>query len=177
MDTKSPTDDMEFLPDEEAGLPDLQRRVQKLKVDLKKCEEEKKDYLGGWQRAKADYINYKNEDGKRMEDMARFVISGLIQEVIPVLDSFDLALGHGLSPETERGILLIRSQFEDVLKRRGLSEIKVEAGEQFNPERHESVGEIVSSWPEGTIAEEVQRGYLFKERVLRPSRVRISKIK
>ncbi|MDP3710559.1 MAG: nucleotide exchange factor GrpE [bacterium] len=144
---------------------------------LEKCEKEKKDYLDGWQRAKADFLNYKKDEGRRLEDMAKFVISGLIQDILPIMDSFDLALGHDLSKESERGVLLIRSQFEDVLKKRGLEQIKTESGDNFNPEVHESIGEVESEHTEGTVAEVVQKGYRFRERVIRPARVRLAKNK
>ena len=176
------TDDIELIPGEEEGeLPDLQKKIKKLREDLRKCGDEKKEYLDGWQRAKADFINYRNEEGRRMEDMARFVTTGLIQDILPVLDSFELALGHSLghgvskSEDIERGILLIRSQFGDILKRRGLEQIKVEIGEKFDPEKHESIGEVESEKEEGTIAEEVQKGYILRGRVLRPTRVRLAK--
>lgn len=168
-------DEVELIPDEEGDFPDLQKKLKKLKEELKKCEAERKEYLEGWQRAKADFINYRHDEGKRFEDMGRFVTAGLVQEVLPVLDSFDLALGHGLPAEIEKGVLLIRSQFEDILKKRGLETIEVKAGEKFNPEKHESIGEVESDLPQGTVAEVVQRGYLFRGRVLRPARVRLSK--
>lgn len=148
---------------------------QKESTDLEKCEKEKKEYLEGWQRAKADFINYKKDEGRRLEDMAKFITAGFVQDILPVLDSFDLALGHDLSKESEKGILLIRSQFEDVLKKRGLEQIKTEPGDKFNPEIHESIGEVESEHPEGVIGEIVQKGYTFRERVIRPVRVRLAK--
>lgn len=169
------SDEIEFIPDEEGEMPDLQKKIKKLKEDLRKCGDDKKEYLDGWQRSKADFINYKNDEGKRMEDMARFVTTGLIQDILPVLDSFDLALGHNLPPELERGVLLIKSQFEDILKRRGLEPIKVDAGDKFDPEKHESIGEMESELPEGSVVEVVQKGYILRGRVLRPARVRIAK--
>lgn len=169
--------EIEILPDEEGDPPDLQKKIKKLKKDLDECEKVRKEYLDGWQRAKADHINYRNDEGKRFEDMARFVTAGLIQEILPVLDSFDLALGHGLSPDVEKGILLIRSQFEDILKKRGLKQIEVETGEEFNPECHESIGEIESDAPPGKIAEVVQRGFIFHDRILRPARVRLARVR
>lgn len=173
---KTTEEDLEVVPDEEGGIsPDAQKKFKQLKENLKRCEIDRKEYLEGWQRAKADYINYKNDEGKRFEDMGRFVTAGFVQEILPVLDSFDLALGHDLPSETEKGILLIRSQFEDVLRKRGLEQIKVEPGEKFNPEKHESVGEVASEFSEGTIAEEVQKGYALRGKVLRPARVRLSK--
>ena len=166
---------IEFVPDEEGALPDIQKKVKKVKEDLKKCETERKEYLEGWQRAKADHINYKNDEGTRMEAMERFIAAGHVTDVLPALDSFDLALGHAMPQEVERGVLLIRSQFEDVLKKRGLTEIEVKVGDEFNPEKHESIGEVESGAAAGAIAEVVQRGYFFRERVLRPARVRLSK--
>lgn len=177
LKNKNSGDEMEFIPDEESASVDFHKKIKKVKDDLTHCEAEKKQYLEGWQRAKADFINYKNDEGKRMEDMARFITSGLIQEVLPVLDSFDLAVGHGLQPEVERGVLLIRSQFEDILKRRGLERFMVQEGDNFSPEKHESIGEVISDKPEGSVAEVVQQGYGFRGRVLRPARVRLSKAK
>ncbi|MFY9461811.1 MAG: nucleotide exchange factor GrpE, partial [Candidatus Sungiibacteriota bacterium] len=165
------------LSDEALAESDASEKVKKLKDELKKCEAEKKEYLDGWQRSKADFINYKKDEGKRFEDMARFVIAGLVDDILPVLDSFDLALSHGLPAETEKGVLLIRSQFEDVLKKRGLLPITVQAGEKFDPQKHESVGEVESEEAAGAVAEVVQKGYVFQGRVLRPARVRIAKEK
>ncbi len=162
-------------PDENISASDLQKKYQKLEEELKKCEQEKKEYLDGWQRAKADFINYKNEEGKRLEDLGKFITTGLIHDILPVLDSFDLAFQYAMPPEMERGVLLIRSQFEDVLKKRGLEEIATVKGDQFNPEKHESIGEVTSDIPSGMIAEVVQKGYILRGRTIRPARVRLSK--
>ena len=167
--------EIELIPEEEGDLPDLQKKNKKLKKELEECSSQKKEYLDGWQRAKADHLNYKKDEGKRFEDLAQFVAHGLIKDLLPVLDSFDLAVGHGMAREVEKGVLLIRSQLEEVLKQRGLEVIKIAAGESFNPERHESMGEIESENPVGTIAEEVQKGYFLRGKVLRPARVRLSK--
>ncbi len=157
------------IPQEESALP---------RTDLAQCEQERKDYLEGWQRAKADHINYKKDEAKRLEDMARFILSGFIQDVLPVLDSFELAIRNmptNLDKGNEQGILLIRTQLLDILKRRGLKSIEVKPGEKFNPEQHESVGEIEAELPPGTVAEEIQKGFILRDRVIRPSRVRIVK--
>ena len=169
--------ELEFVPDEEGAGRELKDKTQKIRDELKKCEAEKKEYLDGWQRAKADFINYKKDEAKRFESMIEFLTAGIVGDIIPVLDSFDIALRHDLPEETKRGFTLIRSQIEDILKRNEVSEIKINTGEQFDPSRHESLGEIESEFPEGTIAEEIQKGYLIGERVLRPTRVRISKKK
>ncbi|MDO8663941.1 MAG: nucleotide exchange factor GrpE [Candidatus Liptonbacteria bacterium] len=177
-DKKEKTDDdISFSPDEEGANIVISEKTKKLREDLKQCEAEKKEYLDGWQRAKADFINYKKEEGARMEDMARFITTGLIQDILPVLDSFALALSHGLPKDVEKGVLLIRSQFMDVMHKRGLEEIMVSAGDVFNPEIHESIGEVESDVLQGAIAEEVQGGYRLRGKVIRPARVRLSKEK
>lgn len=174
-DEETKNEEIELVPDEDGLLPDLQKKFQKLKEELNKCEAERKEYLDGWQRAKADYINYRKEEERRFEDMAQFLTAGFMQELLPVLDSFDLALDHKFPKDVEKGVLLIRSQFEDILKKRGLNKIEVKEGDEFSPEKHESLGEIESDVPEGKVAEVAQCGYLFSGKVLRPARVKISK--
>ena len=98
----------------------------------------------------------------------------MIAEAVQVLDSFDLALAYEMPKEVERGIVLIRSQLEDILRRRGLEVIQAR-GERFDPAYHESVGEVGSEGEPGMVAEELQRGYLLGGRVLRPARVKVSK--
>ena len=169
--------DVEMIPDEEMALdiPVAVKKIKKLKDDLKKCTTERKEYLDGWQRAKADFVNYRKDEASRFEDMARFVTTGLIQDILPVLDSFDLALSHGIPKDVERGVLLIRAQFMDIMHKRGLEEIAITAGDVFNPEIHESIGEVESDILRGAIAEEVQKGYRLRGKVIRPSRVRLAK--
>ena len=174
-ETGDDTQDVEFVEDREASLPDIKKKIADLKEKLAAADKERREYLEGWQRAKADHINYKKDEAKRLEDIARFASGSLIQDILPVLDSFDLALPHAMTHETEKGVLLIRSQLMDVLKKRGLEEIAVKSGDEFEPERHESIGAIESDLPVGVIAEEVQKGYTLHERVLRPSSVRLSK--
>lgn len=165
----------EIVPDEEFAGADATKKIKRVKEELTACKKESTEYLDGWQRAKADYANYRKDEARRFEDMARFVVAGLIEDLLPVLDSFDLALGHPLPKEAEHGMLLIRSQIGEVMKKRGVEEIAVKAGEPFNPELHESIGEVATEHPSGTIAEVAQKGYLLRGKVLRPARVRIAK--
>jgi molecular chaperone GrpE len=173
-DSEERADEIDIETVDEEGLLTPQARVKKFRDELKKCIAERKEYLDGWQRAKADHINYRKDEGSRFEDMARFVSSGLIQDMLPVLDSFELALGHGVSPEVEKGVLLIRSQLMDALKKRGFVEIHTDPGDAFNPEIHESLGEVKSDKPPGAVAEIVQRGYTLQGKVLRPMRVKLA---
>ena len=149
--------------------------------ELSQCKAQAQEYLNGWQRAKADFVNYKNDEARRLEDTARFMTRSLMQDLLPLLDSFELALKHFGAEKTageseqEKGMLLIRSQMMDILKKRGLAAIAVTIGEPFNPEKHEALGEMEADVPSGSIAEEIQKGYMLQGRVLRPARVRVAK--
>jgi len=174
MDTQK-SDDIQMVPDDEAGNgADPQAKLAKAKEELKRVEAERREYLDGWQRAKADLANYKRDEGKRFEEFAKFANADLIADIVQALDSFDLALGHEMPKDVERGIILIRSQLEDMLRKRGLEVIHAK-GERFDPALHESVGEVETEEPEGMVVEELQKGYRLGGKVIRPARVKIAK--
>ncbi|MBI2011019.1 MAG: nucleotide exchange factor GrpE [Candidatus Colwellbacteria bacterium] len=144
-------------------------------TEVERLTKERDEYLAGWQRAKADLINYKKEELKRLEEVARFGNADLVLELLSVLDSFDLALVTLKKDEAvEKGIYLIKSRLEDILRKRGLQRIEVKKGEVFNPALHEAVT-TVEGGEANTIAEELEAGYLFNDKVLRPTKVRVFK--
>ena len=147
-----------------------------LEGKLTECEKEKKEYLDGWKRAKADFINYKKEEEERLAHFARMSRGVIIQELINVLDSFDVGVSMNKSDTMEKkGVELIRNQLENILRKYGLEKIKVSAGDKFDPARHEAVSEVESDQPEGTVIEEVEKGYMINGEVLRPAKVKLSK--
>lgn len=147
-----------------------------LQSKLEKCDKEKEEYLNGWKRAKADYINYQKEEAKRFEEVLKFSNWELVRDLITTLDSFDLAIA-ALEKEgkAEKGMYMIRNQLEDTLKKRGLEKIVISVGQPFDPSLQEAIGEVESDKPAGTIAEEIERGYLLNGRVIRPARVKLAK--
>lgn len=174
MQEPSDNEDVEMIPDDEMGAGDAQAKVAKLKDAMKRLEAEKREYLDGWQRAKADLANYKKDEMKRFEEFSRYAAETIVGEVTQVLDSFDLALKHAMPKDVEQGVVMIRSQLEDVLRRNGLEVIHA-TGKKFDPMAHESVGEVESDGEEGMVAEELQKGYALHGKVIRPARVKISK--
>lgn len=160
------------------GGPGEEGKTNELKEKLEKLEKEKAEYLDGWKRAKADFINYKKEELKRLEDVARYGSEDLIKELVVVLDNFDLGL-HALEKAgpVEKGVYMIRTQIEDVLRRRGLEKIVVKPGDKFDPVVAEAVAESESDGPPGVIIEEIEPGYRLYDKILRPARVKISKSK
>ena len=145
---------------------------------LEACEKEREEYLNGWKRAKADLINYTKDEAKRFEEVVRFANERTIEQLLQVLDSFDLGI---LTLEKDsgavKGMSLIRAQLMDVLGKQGLKEIAVHAGDALNPEFHEAIAEVESGEKPGTIHEVVERGYTLHHAVLRPARVKVAKDK
>lgn len=137
---------------------------------------ERDEYLDGWKRAKADLINYKKEEAKRFESILKFSNEQILRDLLIVMDSFDLAIAAlGEEAKTEKGIFLIRAQFEDVLKRYGLERVPTAVGEPFDPVSHDAVATVESTQASGTITEEVECGYVLGGKVIRPTRVKVAK--
>lgn len=168
-------EDIEIVEEKDAG--EVKDRTDRLKQERDACRKEKEEYLDGWQRAKAELINYKKDEAKRFEEIIKFANEELLHDILPVLDSFDLAFAHPMSDSDsfEKGIRMIRFQIEDILRRKGVVPIVVKKGDIFDFLFHESIGEIESDATEGTIAEEIQRGYVMNGKVIRASRVKLSK--
>lgn len=147
-----------------------------LQGKLTKCEKEKEEYLDGWKRAKADFVNYKNEEAQRFENFYRMNQEVIMRELIAVLDSFELGISSSGGEAIEKkGVELIRNQLENALKKHGVEKIKVSLGDKFDPSKHEAVAEIESEKPAGTIIEEIEQGYMFLGKILRPARVKVAK--
>lgn len=161
--------------EDEEGGEELPKRLDRMRKDLATCRKEKQEYLEGWQRAKAELINFKKDEAERKSAVSRFATEDLMYDILPVLDSFDLALKHDMPPDVEKGIRMIRSQLEETLKRQGVEAITTAKGDIFDSAIHESIGEAESDATEGSIAEEVQRGYRMHGKVMRATRVKLSR--
>lgn len=149
-----------------------------LEKQLAAVEKERDEYRAGWQRAKADFLNYKKEETKNLEDVARYGSIDLVKDLIGVMDNFDLALRtFEKEGPVEKGLYLIRTQIEDILKKRGLEKMTVKPGDPFDPAIAEALSEVESEHPPGTIVAEIEPGYRLHEKILRPVRVIVSKDK
>ena len=151
----------------------------KLKKDLEQCLKLQEEYLNGWKRAKADLINYKNEETKRIGEFVDYIKVDLILKILPILDNLERAEQHITENDKNNklinGFLQIRKQIEDFLKKEKIEEIKV-LGEKFTPETTEAIEEIESKDKKpGTVAEIVNKGYKYKDKVIRPVKAKIVK--
>jgi len=149
------------------------KKLKELEEIKKKCAE----YLCGWKRERADFLNYKKEEVERISQLAKFANEDLILKLLPVLDNMCLAVEH----IEDEGVQQIKKQLEDFLKEQGIEALET-INKPFDPATMEAVGETESpdrrmseDAEPGTVIEEVQRGYTMHGKVIRPARVKISK--
>ena len=162
------------MADEENKLPEP--TVADLKDQIEEMTTQRDEYFAGWQRAKADFINYKKEEMGHLEEVARYGSEDLIKDLISVMDNFDLALRTiEKAGPVEKGIYFIRTQIEDILKKRGLEKIDIKEGDEFDPAIAEALAEVASDKSHGMVVEVIEQGYRLHEKVLRPARVIVSK--
>lgn len=173
----------------------IEKKPEDLKKKLEECEKLRNEYLAGWQRARADFLNYKKEEMERMSEIIKYANIELILKTLPILDNFELAenkLAENLrNDENVKGILQIKTQIIDFLKNQGIEEIK-SLGEKFDPNLHEVTEEVEPSFApasaeakackkategkeSGIIITEVQKGYFLHGKVIRPARVKVAK--
>jgi molecular chaperone GrpE len=144
--------------------------------ELEIIKKQRDEYLDGWRRTKAEFINYKKDESKRFENVVKYANETIIRELITVLDSFDLALQSlNLDDKVGKGIFLIRTQLEDILKRYGLERISVSVGQKFDPSICDAIAVVESDSPSGTIVDEVEKGYMLNGKLIRAARVKVSK--
>ena len=155
----------------------MQEKNKELEELKQKCEE----YLNGWKRERADFLNYKKEEASRIGELCQYSSQKLILKILPILDNIELAETHlkDLPAQAGEGFLLIKKQFIDVLQKEGIEAIKT-IGEKFNPNLMEAVEEAeqsggMSDIPPATVLVEIQKGYTLCGKVIRPAKVKITK--
>jgi molecular chaperone GrpE len=128
--------------------------------------------LAGWQRTQADFENYKKRSEQEKEEISKFANSVLILSLLPVLDDFERALDFLPSKKADaawlEGLKLIERKLKSTLESQGLSAINA-LGEPFDPHLHEAIRQ--DKGEEGIVIEEIQKGYKFHDKVIRPSKV------
>ncbi len=146
--------------------------------ELKKAQAQAKEYLAGWQRAKADYLNYRKRTEENRLELMKFCNTDLILQILPVIDNFDHALNS--TPENLKGdkwvagIIAIQDQLLGVLKENGVTEIETE-GKKFDPNFHEAIEHVKNKqFKPGMIIEEVARGFKLNDKVIRAAKVKVA---
>ncbi|VAW32206.1 hypothetical protein MNBD_CPR01-418 [hydrothermal vent metagenome] len=159
------------LVDEEAHA---ESKVVKIKKELERCRAEKQEYLNGWQRAKADYVNVLKRSDKEKASIQDRVIEKTVTEFLPALDSLLRASDSGDIP---KGFDAIAKQLINAFSSLNVKEVPAEVGEAFDPVIHEAFGQDETDDPEkdDTISLVLEKGWQIGDNVIRPAKVRVAK--
>lgn len=146
----------------------LKGQVEKLTGDL----QEKKDRL---LRLQADFDNFRRRSAKEREEISAVVTQNFCKDMLPLLDNFERAMAAETKDVEafQKGVEMIFTQFQEVLKKNGLEQIET-VGQKFDPNFHQAVMRVEDPEKEDdTVAQELQKGYMVKGRVIRPSMVQV----
>ncbi|MBI5004267.1 nucleotide exchange factor GrpE [Candidatus Kaiserbacteria bacterium] len=172
--------ELDFEADEEMGdLAGAQTKIKKLRDQLKEAQAKRDEYLDGWQRCKAESVNVRKEAFAAADRAASRAKDSIIEDIIPVLDSFDMAAtGEAWANVDESwrsGIEQIRNQLLDALSRNGVTRY-TKVGDMSDHNLHEIVQEMEDVAGEsGEIVRILRYGYKTSERILRPAQVIVKK--
>jgi molecular chaperone GrpE len=169
----------ETLDDSVIAEENMAETIKKLREKLKKAEAEKSEYLTGWQRAKADLVNARKRDEEERKDFVRFANERLIEDLVPTLESFDMAMGNKevwekVDKNWRMGVEYIYSQLKKALSDSGLEEINP-INEKFDHNKHEAASyePVTDEKMDHVIIGVVQKGYVLNGKFLRPAKVRV----
>jgi len=154
--------------------------LERLQKELEEAKAKANEYLDGWQRARAEFANYKKRQEQQNAELRAFATIDLVRKLLPIQDDFERAiktLPEGISHMTWiEGVLLIHRKLQVILESEGAKAIEVKLNDPFDPVLHEAIShDEATGVNSGHIIEEVQKGYKLGERVIRPALVRVAK--
>ncbi len=154
-------------------------KLKEYREKLENCQKARDEYLAGWQRERADFLNYKKEEVERTEALINTAQEELLLEFLAIFDDFQKAKKEIVKSAKDKkwleGFLRIEQKFDRFLKKEGLERMESQ-GKLFNPQIHEAIEEVEKNDQKpGEIAEVLQEGYLFKGKLLRPAKVKVVK--
>ncbi|TEU15579.1 MAG: nucleotide exchange factor GrpE [Anaerolineales bacterium] len=166
-------------PEQDEGPTEEIDELPALRQELEEQKSKAAEYLDGWQRARAEFANYKKRIEKEQEDMVKFANGAFIARLLPVMDDFERAFQtlplELMGMTWLEGIALVQRKLQMLLEQEGVTVIETE-GQMFDPTLHQAVThEESEEHEEGQIVGEVQKGYKMGDKILRPSLVRVAK--
>lgn len=153
---------------EKVDAEEAAQQIEKLTEDLKAKEERVL-------RLQADFENFRRRTGKEKEELSAVVTQGILKDMLPLLDNFERAMAAEKKDAEafQKGVEMIYTQLQEVLKKNGLERIETQ-GQKFDPNYHQAVMRVQDEEHEDDdIAQELQKGYMVKGRVIRPSMVQV----
>ena len=157
----------------------LVAEIEALKAQLAEAQAKADEYLGGLQRERAEFNNYRRRTAEEREQMLGLAGEDLIRKVLAIADDFDLAIDN-LPAELAgngwvEGVTAIDRKLRALLESEGVGEIETTAGTPFDPRQHEAIANVPGTGrAEGEIVDVVRRGYRLRDRVIRPALVAVA---
>lgn len=164
------------IPEGEELVPSEENPPVGEKAGADRAQEEIRDLNDKYLRLYAEFDNYRKRIGREKEEVLKFGNESLLYELLPVVDSLELALKHGSDPSTGvvQGVEITLKEFQRVLEKFGVKKIEA-AGKCFDPSVHHAMVRVErEDLDEKMVAEELRAGYLYRDKVLRPSLVAVS---
>lgn len=160
----------------ETQVAALSAQMQEAQAEREQLEVQAAENLDGWQRAQAEFINYKNRVQRDQEMMRALMKGDILKRVLPVLDDLERALRNLPAGDPwSNGLELVVRKFQSILEAEGLVRIPAE-GQPFDPNYHEAIShEPVEGVESGHVIEVMQNGYMLGDRVVRPAMVRVAR--
>lgn len=163
---------------EDVQVISLEEKILTLEAELKQSKDQSNEHFAHLQRLQAEFDNYRKRTQKEKEETVKYAAERIIEAMIPILDNFERAVNSTKTNQDfnafAQGIEMISKQMQNTLAREGLTVIEA-VGQPFDPKLHEAVLQVESEeYPGNTVVEELQKGYYLKEKVLRPSMVKVS---
>jgi molecular chaperone GrpE len=161
-----------------ARRPDSEAPVESQRDPLEVAQKEAEENRDRWIRAVAELENYKKRTLQEKSKLLKYNNEQLLRDLLPVLDNMERALAHcseaGRSDALADGVCMIVGMFKDILERYGVREIKA-LGETFDPHLHEAIArQAEEGKPANMVVQEVEKGYMYQDRLLRPAKVVVS---
>lgn len=153
--------------------------VEELQAELASVRAQAAEYMDGWQRARAEFVNYRKRVEREREDIFQHATIAVLKQLLPVVDDFDRAMSN-VPAELEnntwvQGVLMVGQKCHSLLDNHHLRVVDP-LGEAFDPNLHEAIGtDDASEVESGHITAVLQKGYVYGEQVVRPALVRVAK--
>ncbi len=175
--------DQESSEDDQKESRRPQKKVRKKQEEfarkLKEKEKEAQENYDRWLRAVAELENYKKRMTKEKLELSKYANEQLIKEILPIVDNLERAIEHSSNPNDSKalddGIKMTAKQLITVLEKFGIKRIEA-LNEPFDPNYHEAIMQLeTQKHEENIVLRELEKGYILHDRLIRPSRVAISK--
>ncbi len=151
-----------------------QKTPEKVPTELETWKAQVEEYTDLLKRYKAEFENYVKRTEKERSDFTKYASEKLCLRLLTIVDEFEQALKNISDAETKQGIQMIYDNLSKVLKEEGITPITA-TNTQFDPHKHEVLAKVESDKPDNTVLEEIQKGYMLHDKVIRHAKVKLAK--